>query len=364
MCQPPSWAQKASCTALSCPSTSGAGHRSRCLKGNRSSLCSLGAQETSGMGRGVDLLWVWAENFHSFPLLSEFLFHSPTPALQNFSSCQFWKQQDMQWALNCLFQGSKACSSAKKLPHSLCTYWESPLQADAQSVCSPSGMEHGFQSGLHRTREPVPLLSRSAIHAVKPAALTPDVVAQFLPATVRQVVHPSQHSAFVSAHVWGSEQKLSFSASEFSDSDLSEFKRKKFHFLKFVGERKCGLYCCVEVYVFSWEKKVPYVALQKEIFSLEFHTELTKRKNKYLWGKPDCLSTLHLQVACSLQHIHSPSENLALVLLVARLSKSFSLWQPTRIAKEHTFLQLVIFANLSEMKCLHIDFVDTTENCI
>lgn len=56
ICQPPSWAQKPSCTALSCPSTSGAGHRSRCLKGNRSSLCSLGAQETSGMGRGVDLL--------------------------------------------------------------------------------------------------------------------------------------------------------------------------------------------------------------------------------------------------------------------------------------------------------------------
>lgn len=33
---------------------------------------------------------------------------------------------------------------------------------------------------------------------------------------------------------------------------------------------------------FSQEKKVPYAELQKAIFPLEIHIELTKRKNKYL----------------------------------------------------------------------------------
>lgn len=193
--------------------------------------------------------------------------------------------------------------------------------------------------------------------------LTPDVLAQFRPAIRGQTGGPSVPGPCICEHpclkqctetvlpqnpmawIWMSLRGRSFISSS-------------------LWEKKRDLYCYVEVYIFSWEKNVPYAALQKAVFPLEIHIELTKRKNKYLWGKPACLSTLHLQVACRLQHIHSPSENLALVFLVARLSKSFFLWQPTRIAKEHSFPQLVIFANLSEMKFLHTDFVDTTESSI
>lgn len=112
ICQPPSWAQRPSCAALSWHKHQQCWSQVMLFKGKLGApsclLSPLGAQQTSDMGRDVDLLWVCAENFHSFPLLPQFLFHSPTPALQNFSfacsgssrTCNehwTWQQTLQQW---------------------------------------------------------------------------------------------------------------------------------------------------------------------------------------------------------------------------------------------------------------------------